>query len=396
LPLTKCAYSSWLAALGRGAGAARRVWAIAVVLYLFAAIGSGATTVSVVDVMVLYTPQARTGAGSEAAIRSQVDVAMAEANYVLQLSRVNARLRAVHVAEVPYIESGRLLTNLIRLQLTSDGYLDEVHALRNQHRADLVCLITENGSDYWFYGLQGLSASNAFSVIRRRCLTGEYFFPVTLSFNFGCQLERPFADSVGAFPFSYGHTFDSELGRLSTVEAFSEERRPYFSNPAIIEGGAPAGVPAGLPEAADNARTLNLTAPVVAGFRGEAASTLHPTVRFSGLVAAGTNRLDIPANSNLFLTVSASDEDGVITRVEYWRNDASEKHWRRLGVSTSSPFSFEWTNLTSGSWQIFAPVGTTILPQMASGRSGIHQMATLVFTRTTCPTRPMIISRIGR
>ena len=47
----------------------------------------------VVDLMVVFTSAAKTGAGGESTIRSQIDLALVEANSVLQLSRVNMRLR---------------------------------------------------------------------------------------------------------------------------------------------------------------------------------------------------------------------------------------------------------------------------------------------------------------
>src|SRR5262249_26741060 len=147
------------------------------------------------------------------------------------------RVRLAHVAEIEYTESGSLANDLNRLLIANDGFLDQAHLLRNQYGADLVCLITERGAGFAFYGLQGPSADKAFSVIRRRYLTGQYFFPVVLSFNFGCQLERPYADSVAAFAFSYGHTADAGSDWFSSVEAFDGTRLPYFSNPDLILGG---------------------------------------------------------------------------------------------------------------------------------------------------------------
>src|SRR5438552_2492166 len=168
--------------------------------------------VTIVDVMVLYTPSARANAGGLDAIETQIEQAAAEANFVLENSRASTRVRLVHKTEIPYTESGSVATDLARLRLSGDGFLDETHELRNQYAADLVCLITESGDDYSFYGLQGPSAANAFSIVRRRYLTESYSFVVALGFNFGCQLERLYADSVGAFPYSYGYTFQDTNG----------------------------------------------------------------------------------------------------------------------------------------------------------------------------------------
>src|ERR1035441_8961469 len=205
-----------------------RRWLLLALTVLLAALlrvstsgAQAASEVSVVDLLVVYTPAASGGAGGAAAIQSQVRQAVVEANSVLQNSLVNARIRLVGLSEIAYQESGSVAKDLDRLRGTNDGFMDEVHALRIQLGADLVCLVTETGDDAWFYGLQGPSAANAFSVIRRPFLTGGYYLPVTLSFNFGCQLERPYADSVGAFPYAYGYSFHGTDGvSYSTVEGF--------------------------------------------------------------------------------------------------------------------------------------------------------------------------------
>src|SRR4051812_32577754 len=159
------------------------------------------------DLLVVYTAAARSAAGGASAIQSQIEAAVLEANVTLVNSRVSARVRLVGTAEVAYQESGSLWNDLSRLRNPNDGLMDEVHVFRDEVGADLVCLVTEKGFDYELYGLQGPSAASAFSIIRRHSLTGSYALPVTLSFNFGCQLERPYADSVAAFPYSYGHSF---------------------------------------------------------------------------------------------------------------------------------------------------------------------------------------------
>jgi len=200
-----------------------------------------------VDLLVVYTPAARDGAGGSEAIQSQIQAAVLEANLVLQNSRAHARLRLVHATKVDYVESQSVSNDLARLRNPSDGFLDEVPALRNQCAADLVCLVTETGNDWWYYGLQGPSAANAFSVIRRRYLTGGYYLPVALSFNFGCQLERPYADSVG-----HSRTLTATLSpavggrfiprsRLSLDSACHSSRIRRFSGKARRRGcGGPA------------------------------------------------------------------------------------------------------------------------------------------------------------
>src|SRR6266496_2623218 len=202
--------------------------AVCALLFPFSASASP-ELVWVADLLVVYTPAARVSALPSDTDR-ELGSAVAEADVFFDRGAPGTRIRLVHSIEVPYEESGSLKTDLERLRTRGDGFLDEVHNLRDQYAADLVCLVVADGSDYNFRGLQGPSADNAFTAIRRSALTGAYFLPVALSFNFGCQLERPWADTLGAFAFAHGYSA-SVGGRLySTVEAFAGARLPFFSN----------------------------------------------------------------------------------------------------------------------------------------------------------------------
>jgi hypothetical protein len=274
----------------------------------------------------------------------QIDAAMVEANIVFQNSRVNARVHLARATEINYMESGSVSNDLAQLTNPGNGILAQVHRLRDQVSADLVCMITETGSDWWFYGLQGPSAENAFSIIRRPYLTGGYYFPVALSFNFGCQLERSSADSVGAFPYAYGYSFWGNGTFYSTVEAFSGQRIPYFSNPDILFQGVPIGVPAGLVNAANNALVINQTAPIVAAFRGSASVTQPPSV---SIIAPSTAE-KFRAGTNVNLHALATDPDGMVVRVDYYAGT----NW--LASSTTSPFNAIWHHVSIGEYSLFA------------------------------------------
>lgn len=317
--------------------------------FVLAAQPAGAATtpdkVTVVDVLAVYTSDARNAAGGTIQMEALARQAFLEANTVFQNSRANVRVRLVKQQEVSYAESHSVTTDLERLRRKDDGWLDQVHAWRDAAGADLVCLITETGSDWDFYGLQGPSAANAFSILRRPFLTGYNYLPVVLSFNFGCQLDRPHADSVAAYPFSFGHTFYVNGTTFGTVEGFaSSVRLPWFSNPEIQHQGMPCGVPVGQAYAADNTRTLNLTAPIVAAFRGGAVSTLPPTVE---LTSPSTNTA-ISTASNLVITASAVDADGFLTRVEFFVNG------RYVGTVQAFPFTCTLTNPLSGPHHLVA------------------------------------------
>lgn len=101
-----------------------------------------------IDVMVVYTPAARTWAiANEGGIGNTIAQAMAKGQLVADNSGTMLDLNLVHSAEVAYTESGNSSTDLDRLSTSGDGYLDAVHALRDAHGADVVVLL-ENIDDY--------------------------------------------------------------------------------------------------------------------------------------------------------------------------------------------------------------------------------------------------------
>jgi hypothetical protein len=325
------------------------------VLFLsLSSIQATTSPVTIVDLMVLYTPAAEQASGGHTQIEAEIQAGVAWANIVLANSRADVRIRLIHSASMAYEESGQMAMDLTRLRDRDDGFLDDAHDLRNVYAADLVCLVTATGNNYAFYGLQGPSAANAFSVIRREFVDNNFWFPVVLSFNFGCQLERPLADSVGAFPFSYGYTFILLDNTYSTAEAMTGVRLPLFSNPDLNLLGVAPGAPEGDPNAANNVKTINLTAPTVAGFRGTAPTTLAPTIsRFYFAEAPDTNFIEVLSNTNLTFVVGANDADGFIQRVTFWDYDYDQK-LSLVGEAINTPFKLALTNLASGTRRFIA------------------------------------------
>jgi peptidyl-Asp metalloendopeptidase len=98
---------------------------------------------SFIDVMIVYTPAARIGAGGTAAIESLIDLAIANTNTSYANSAVIQRVRLVHKTEIAYTEVD-FDSDLTSLTNAADGVMDNVHALRNSYRADLVALVINN------------------------------------------------------------------------------------------------------------------------------------------------------------------------------------------------------------------------------------------------------------
>ncbi|MEP6656001.1 MAG: M12 family metallo-peptidase [Betaproteobacteria bacterium] len=235
---------------------------------------AAADSAAFIDVMVVYSNQTAAAAGS--AIGAQIQQAIDTANTAYANSAITTRLRLVHYEQMSYSESGDFNTDLNRLTSGSDGYMDNVAALRNTYGADLVSLFVEN-SQYCGLAWIGPDANYAFSVINRGCASGNLSFAHELGHNFGA-LHDPYVDP-STNPYAYGHGLADPAGGWRTVMAYNNActaagttctRIPFFSNPSLTYG-SPAD-PLGNTSTSDNARVLNQNASVVANFRASVVS----------------------------------------------------------------------------------------------------------------------------
>ena len=123
---------------------------------------------SVIDVAVFYTQAARENVGGTDEIATAIDLMVAETNMAYMNSGVNQRINLVAVEEVVgYRETNNLETDIFRLRSTSDGYMDEIHDIRDEVAADIVLLIPAGLSGRAFQlSVPSISAgSRAFGVV---------------------------------------------------------------------------------------------------------------------------------------------------------------------------------------------------------------------------------------
>jgi hypothetical protein len=247
---------------------------------------------STIDVLVVYTADATTGAGGSAAIGATIDQAITVTNTAYQLSNISQRLRLVGTAQVSFTETGDLLDGL---NAVTEGSVPGVHDLRNQYGADEVVMVLENGGNAcgvaWMMTTVSSSfAPYAYSTVARECAVGNLSFAHELGHNMGANHDRYVSPEKGAYTYSHGYYYvvsGSQAGSWRTVMSYSNgcstycQRITYFSNPAVTYAGNAMGVSAGSGTSADNATTHNNTAYTVANFRqsvvGAATATATPT-----------------------------------------------------------------------------------------------------------------------
>lgn len=222
-----------------------------------------------IQVMSLYTPQARNAAGGTAAIEATIQAAVDSANQVFANSAMPARYHLAYTGLASRNDSGDLSSDLVWLREDPD-----VAALRDLYFADMVSLIVADGGGSCGIGYviaEGFEPADfgpwAFQVTQRSCAVGNHSYAHEHGHNLGMQ-HNPENASSGAplHPWSHGHYHD---GQYRTVMSYVDPcssgcpRRGYFSNPDVLH----MGLPTGIPEQRDNHRTGNTTAPFAANWR---------------------------------------------------------------------------------------------------------------------------------
>lgn len=237
--------------------------------------GTRASAQTIIDVLIAYTPAVEAYYGDRDGVVSHVYGSWYSADEVLDRSDVDgARFKVIHAEKVDYIEDPNDMgTDLDRLR-SRDGIMDEILDRRDELGADLVCLFRlgsagETSGIAFTLTNQAGSPEYGFSVADARSAMSAYTFAHELGHNMGAAHDRENAEVPGLFNYSHGYRMTSEeWGQVRTVMAYEPGRLvPMFSNPRINAYGGIIGVPEGAPNAADNAKTLAFSAPIVAAYR---------------------------------------------------------------------------------------------------------------------------------
>jgi hypothetical protein len=230
---------------------------------------------STIDVLVLYTPGARTSAGgTDGAVQARIALGIAETNTGYASSGIAPRLRLVGTQLLAYTEVG-MSADLSALRSNIS-----VQALRNSLGADLVALIVANSAEACGVGYIMTNAAGfegyGYSLTAYSCISPNYSFGHELGHNMGSS-HAPEDGGSGFHPYSYGYKHPGRLFR--TVMAYDCPgggcpRVLHFSNPDVSYSGAPTGTAV----QHDNARSIDSNASIVANFRPDASAGAAPTL----------------------------------------------------------------------------------------------------------------------
>jgi Metallo-peptidase family M12 len=217
----------------------------------------------VIDVIVAYTKNAASHYMDVQ--RELVEMSIEEGNNALRNSKIdNVKLRLVYAYQTNYVEKGSHFDHVWRFADKGDGYMDEIHKLRDKYRADVAVLIVDDPNGCGLSTRVHADASEAFAVVHHECSAHTYSLAHEIGHLIGARHDRGM--DTNPTPFPYGHGFVNGTA-WRDIMSYKEScggcpRLPVWSSPKVVVDGTVAGA-----EDTDNARVITEQAARVAAFR---------------------------------------------------------------------------------------------------------------------------------
>jgi hypothetical protein len=182
---------------------------------------SALVTIPVIDMLVAYTPNAKSAVGGEAAIMALIQTGIADTNKSFIDSGVNLQVRLVGVMAVSQNETGNWSSDLSALSSKTDSRWNEVHAERARLGADQVSLVANySGSSTAGIGYIKSTSSTAFTITKVSAFK-NFSFTHELGHNVGLNHTDGHVNSSGSFRTIMAY------GTVTRIARFSNPLIPY-------------------------------------------------------------------------------------------------------------------------------------------------------------------------
>lgn len=204
----------------------------------------------VIDVIVAYTSKAEK---NYLDIRRElVDLAIEEANESFRVSNLrHIKLRVVHAYQTDYVEEGAHFDHVWRFADKGDGYMDEIHSLRDKYHADVAVLIVDDPKGCGLATRVHANADEAFAVVHHECAAANYTLAHEVGHLIGASHDLSYANGI---------KWRDIMGSKESCGGCP--RLPVWSSPMVLVNNEPAGT-----ASHDNARVIAQQAARVAAFR---------------------------------------------------------------------------------------------------------------------------------
>jgi hypothetical protein len=243
-----------------------------------------------INVIVAYTKKV---VSNYADVRRElVELAVEETNQSFRNSNLgNIKLKLVHSYQTDYVEEGEHFDHLWRFADKGDGYMDEIHGLREMYDADVAVLMVDDPKGCGLSTRVFADADEAFSVVHHECAALSYSLAHEIGHLIGARHEL--AIDATMTPFAYGHGYANGT-KWRDVMSYKAScggcpRLPIWSSPKLMVLGEPAGT-----ANEDNARVIAEQAARVANFRTSRYKGLFSARAHPGASSAGTADRALP------------------------------------------------------------------------------------------------------
>jgi hypothetical protein len=217
----------------------------------------------IIDVIVAYTKKAASNYND---IEGElIDLSVEEGNESFRISGIDkVKLRLVHAYETNYVEEGAHFDHVWRFADRGDGYMEEIHLLRDKYKADVAILIVDDPKGCGLATRVHADAEEAFAVVHHECAASTYTLAHEIGHIIGARHELALDKTMTPFPYGHGYVNGQKWRDIMSYKDSCGgcRRIPVWSSPKVLIKGEPAGT-----AELDNARVIAEQAARVANFR---------------------------------------------------------------------------------------------------------------------------------
>ncbi|MFV1884813.1 MAG: zinc-dependent metalloprotease [Balneola sp.] len=235
-----------------------------------------------IDLMIVYTNAAETWASTSSGfgdINGVIAQSMNLSQTALNNSGIGINLRLVTTHKTTYNEETDGTdseTRLDRFTENNDGFMDEVHGMRNTFGADIMALfvkIDDTGGLGWRLSSSGGNPGFGFNLNRVQQVADTFTLIHEVGHNMGnahsrTQSSSAASDAGGLFHYSAG--FQNTVANYHTVMAYggasAQQEAPFFSSPNLSYLGTPTGQNSSTVPT-DNARSMREIKRTISNYR---------------------------------------------------------------------------------------------------------------------------------